>query len=151
MTSIDPPLVDLIDRFLTMPYCFTLQCCYGHFLHAGQRDWKNLKRLPISDTIGTVEYRIAYLALCIQHNNAGISLLKELSGIPAIDPGYIQFGCAEWFWEQQVNSYALQVEPERYRTKDRISVDYQEALHLQRTRDECFAELKRIIANRLRE
>ncbi len=41
----------------------------------------------------------------------------DLRQIPAIDPEYIQFGCAEWFWEAQVNSYALQVEPMRHMTK----------------------------------
>jgi hypothetical protein len=41
---------------------YTLQSCYGHFLHAAQRDPHSLLNLPASD-IGAVEYRIAYMAL----------------------------------------------------------------------------------------
>jgi len=149
--TIDKPLIDLISGFLALPYCFTLQCCYGHFRYGSQEKSKNLEPLPIADSSVQVEYRIAYLALCIQDNHAGERLFSELSKIPALDPSYIQFGCAEWFWEQQVNSYALQVEPERYKTKDRISIDYQEALHIQTARNEFFAALKRIIDNRLTE
>jgi len=149
--DVDPPLIELINGLLALPYCFTLQCCYGHFLHTAQRNEKNLEALPISNPAGTVEYRIAYLALCIQDNNAGKSLFTQLSEIPGLDPAYIQFGCAEWFWERQVNSYVLQVEPERYKTEDRISIGYQEAVHIQEIRNEFFAGLKRIIDNRLIE
>lgn len=151
MNTIDPPLIDLIDGFLTLPYCFTLQCCYGHFLHTAQTNCTNLEPLPVSDSIVTVEYRIAYLALCIQDNEPGRRLLHDLGEVPSIDPLYIQFGCAEWFWERQVNSYALQVEPERYKTEDRISVGYQEAVHIQQIRDAFFGELKRIVDNRVTE
>jgi hypothetical protein len=47
-----------------------------------------------------------------------------------------------------VNSCALQVEPERYKTKDSLFIGYQEALHLQKIRDDFFGELKRIIDKR---
>ena len=30
---IDRPLVELIEGFALLPQCFTLQCCYGHFLY----------------------------------------------------------------------------------------------------------------------
>jgi hypothetical protein len=148
MNTIDPPLVDLIEGFLALPYCFTLQCCYGHFLHGAHGTPNNLEPLLITDSTSYVEYRIAYLALCLQDNESGRLLFNELSQVPQIDPSSIQFGCAEWFWERQVNSYALQVEPERYKAKDRICIGYQEALHIQKIRDEFFGELKRIVGRR---
>ena len=101
--------------------------------------------MPVLDSITIVEYRIAYIALCIQNSDLGRILFDDLRKIPAIDPEYIQFGCAEWFWKKQVNSYALQIEPERYMTKDRISVNYQEALHIEEIRNEFFSELKKVI------
>lgn len=149
MSTIDVPLIEIIEGFLALPYCFTLQCCYGHFLHGPQRNSKTHEPLPISDSIAEVEYRIAYLALCIQDDESGRGLFNELSEIPEIDPAYIQFGCAEWFWERQVNSYALQVEPERYKTKDRVFIGYQEALHVQKIRDEFFGQLKRVMEKRI--
>jgi hypothetical protein len=149
MNTIDAPLIEIVEGSLALPYCFTLQCCYGHFLHGSQRNSKNTEPLPISDSISDVEYRIAYLALCIQDNESGRGLFNELSEIPEIEPAYVQFGCAEWFWERQVNSYALQVEPERYKTKDRVFIGYQEALHIQKIRDEFFSELKRVIEKRV--
>ena len=149
MSTIDAPLIEIIEGFLALPYCFTLQCCYGHFLHGAQRNSKTLEPLPISDSISEVEYRIAYLALCIQDDESGRGLFNELSEIPEIDRTYIQFGCAEWFWEQQVNSYALQVEPERYKKKDSVFIGYQEALHVQKVRDEFFGELKRVTEKRI--
>ena len=146
--AIDTPLIEIVKGFLTLPYCFTLQCCYGHFLHSAQRNSTNTEPLPISDRISDVEYKIAYIALCIQDKESGRGLFNELNEIPDIDPAYIQFGCAEWFWKRQVNSYALQVEPERYKTKDRVFIGYQEALHIQKTRDDFFSELKRVIEKR---
>jgi len=143
--SIDAPLIAIVEGLLALPYCFTLQSCYGHFLNGEQRDPKNLEPLTISDRTSEVEYRIAYLALCIQDNGSGRVLFNELCKIPEIDPAYIQFGCAEWFWERQVNSYALQVEPERYKTRDSVFIGYQEARHIQKTRDEFFGEIKGVI------
>jgi hypothetical protein len=78
----------------------------------------------------------------------GRELFHDLSKIPALDPQFIQFGCAEWFWKRQVNSYALQVEPKRHMFQDRISVGYKEALHIEKIRDEFFGELKKIINKR---
>jgi len=72
-------------------------------------------------------------------------LFNDLGKIPAIDPEYIQFGCAEWFWKRQVNSYVLQVEPKRYMTEDRVSVNYQEALHIEKIRNTVFSELGNLI------
>ena len=148
MSAIDAPIVELIEGFSRLPYCFTLQSCYGHFLHDHQRDPQNFEPLPVSESLTHVEYRIAYIALCLQDSDPGRNLFGDLKEIPAIDPEYIQFGCAGWFWRGQVNSYALQVEPQRYMVKDKISVGYQEALHLEKIRDEFFRGLKKIIQQR---
>lgn len=145
MTSIDKPIVNLIKWFVKLPYCFTLQSCYGHFVCDGQRNTNNIEKIPVSKNIKSVEYRIAYIALCIQNSKSGRKLFEELSTVPRIDPKYIQFGCAEWFWEQQVNSFALQVEPERYSTKDNAFIEYKEALHIEIIRYKFYEKLKDII------
>ncbi len=148
MDTIDPPIVEIIDGFSKLPYCFTLQSCYGHFLYSGQKNEKNIEPLPPSEDIAEVEYRIAYMALCIEDSDPGRELFSELSEVAAIDSEYIQFCCVDWFWKDQVNSYALQVEPERYKTKDKCSVSYQEALHIEKVRNQFFAEIKRIVQKR---
>ncbi|MGW8324442.1 MAG: hypothetical protein ACWGNI_01985 [Desulfobacterales bacterium] len=145
--SIDTPIVDLIRGFTKLDYCVTLQSCYGHFLHNDQKDPYNIEPLPVSKSISNVEYKIAYIALCIENSKKGRFIFQHLRNIPLIDPEYVQFGCAEWFWERHVNSYALQVEPIRHMTKDRISVDYSEALHIERVRNIFFAQLKKLIKN----
>ena len=125
--------------------CFTLQCCYGHFLHGNHLDRQNVECLAASTNNAQVDYRIAYIALCVDTCDGGVERMNELRRIPRVDPAYVQFGCARWFWRRQVNSYALQVEPDRYKTRDSIMIDYQEALRLQRVRDVCFAELAGLV------
>lgn len=147
--TIDAPIVELIGGFSKLPYCFTLQSCYGHFVHGSQLDRDNVECLPESTSKDPVDYRIAYVALCVDKCDDGVLLVEALSRITDVDPDYVQFGCAMWFWRQQVNSYALQVEPERYKTRDSITVDYQEALRLQRVRDEFFAELAGLVDSRV--
>jgi hypothetical protein len=149
LSSIDPPIVEIVNGFTKLSYCFTLQSCYGHFLFPRQTNPLNIEPLPISEAIKSVEYRIAYLALCIEDTKPGWALFDVLREIPSIDPEYIQFGCAEWFWERQVNSFALQVEPKRYMTKDSIRVNYQEALHIEKRRNQFFAQIKKILHKRL--
>ncbi|MCP4538640.1 MAG: hypothetical protein GY832_16015 [Chloroflexi bacterium] len=148
INTIDAPIVPLIDALSKLPYCFTLQSCYGHFLYDGQKDPNSTQALPISATISRVEYRIAYIALCLQDSDSGRALFQDLGGLASIDPETVQFGCAEWFWGRQVNSYVVQVEPERFKTKDRIVIDYREALQIERVRNEFFSELGRIIERR---
>ncbi|UCC60554.1 MAG: hypothetical protein JSV02_01640, partial [Dehalococcoidia bacterium] len=126
------------------------QSCYGHFTYAGRKDIINIEPLPISGNIKRVEYRIAYIAMCVQNSDIGRALLDDLSDIPAIDPAYIQFGCAEWFWETYPNSYVLQVEPDIYNTKDRVSVDYKEALHIEKIRNKFYGVLNKLIQARLK-
>lgn len=150
ISTIDAPIVDIINGLIKLSYCYTLQSCYGHFLYKNQKNPKNTEPLPTSDIVPSVEYRIAYIAMCIQDNDSGRRLFHELSEIPLIDPEYIQFGCAEWFWEREVNSYVLQVEPNRYMTLDKTPpINYEEALHIEKIRDEFFSELSKLIQKRI--
>ena len=147
--TIDPPIVDIMKSFRELPCCFTLQSCSGHFIYADQQDRDSIERLPTSDDgIATVRYRIAYVALCLENSPSGRELLEDLMDIPAADPEFIQFGSADWFWDRQVNSYVLQVEPTRYVNKDWVLVGYREALHLQKVRDSFFSELRRVLDKR---
>ena len=143
--SIDAPIVELISGFAKLDYCFTLQSCYGHFLHDNQKNTSNIERLPASNSISSVEYKIAYIALCIENSKQGKFIFQHLRDIPSIDSEYVQFGCAEWFWARQVNSYALQVEPKRHMMKDRLSVDYLEALYIEKVRNNFFSQLGKLV------
>ena len=111
--SIDKPIVDLINGFNKLPHRFILQSCYGHFVYNGQTDPHNLDPLPSKDIISSIEYRIAYIAFCIENSLPGRKLFEMLRKIKSFDPENIQSCCAEWFWKRQVNSYVLQVEPDR--------------------------------------
>jgi len=146
--TIDEPIVDLITRFANLPYCFTLQSCFGHFLLDDQSDPHNIETLPRVDQEIDVQYRIAYIAVCVQDNQPGRLLLDDLRELCLLDPQNIQYGCAEWFWERQVNSYVVQVEPERHKTKDRCVISYQEALHLEGVRKRFFDKLKLLLKKR---
>ena len=75
---IDEPIIELINAFNKLPFCFTLQSCYGHFVYSGQNDPQNLEPLPLTDTIGVVEYRIAYIAFCIENSDQGRKFLEAL-------------------------------------------------------------------------
>jgi hypothetical protein len=145
MGRIDAPIAEIIKAFSRIPHCFTLQSCWGHFLHAHQNDPCNTDPLPVTEEISRVEYRIAYVALCIENSDQGKALFRRLKKIPRLDPEYIQIGCAEWFWERQVNTFVLQVVPFRYRAEDRIWVDYQEALHMEQTRDRFYNRIAKLI------
>ena len=140
---IDAPIVELIDALNRLPHCFTLQCCYGHFVYTGQNDRHNMQPLPKRDVPEQVEYRIAYVCICVENSEPGKGLLELLRQTVMIDPDNIQFGSAEWFWDRQVNSYALQVEPERFRHQDTAVLDYREALHIEQVRNQVFDLLKK--------
>ena len=142
---IDIPIVEIINGFNKLPYCFTLQSCFGHFVYNRQKDPYNLESLPNKDSMAKVEYRIAYIALCIENSNSGRGLFEALKGITTIDPETVQFCCAEWFWKKQVNSFALQVEPERFKRKDKAMLAYMEALHIEKIRNEFFARLEDLL------
>jgi hypothetical protein len=142
--SIDAPLRDLTKRMNELPCCFTLQSCFGHFVYNGEGDTHNLKPLPRTDTIEKVEYRIAYIAFCVENSNPGRKWLKALREIKTIDPDNIQFCSAEWFWKKQVNSYALQVEPERFKDRDTVMLNHKEALRIEKIRNDFYAQLNKL-------
>jgi len=144
-SMIDAPIIDVIKGLSRIPYCFTMQSCYGHFLYEGQNDEKDTCPLPKNAGPGNIDYRIAYIALCIRNDDSGHRLVQDLQKITAIDLEYVQFGCADWFWQQQVNSYALQVEPKRYMYEDKITIGYPEALHIEKIRNIFFDELRLIV------
>lgn len=142
---IDKPIVNVIKKIATIPDCFTLQSCFGHFLHDYQKDPNNIDPIKPQALDKEIEYRIAYIALCVENSLGGRKLLKELSKLISIDPKSIQYGSAEWFWNRQINSYVVQVEPERFRMQDRCVIDYQEAMRLEQIRNQFYQELGRII------
>lgn len=143
--EIDYPIIGLIKNISKLEYCFSLQSCYGHFIFQGQNNIRSVEELPINKNINQIDYRIAYLAFCIQESKEGKNLLSIFKKIPLIDPKYVQFGCAEWFWERQINSFVIQVEPERYSNKDRIYIEYEEARHIEKVKKQFFNNLKNII------
>lgn len=142
--AIDRPIVKLIEGFNLLPQCFTLQCCYGHFQCATGQDPRNMERLPLKFN-GQVNYRIAYIAFCLENSTRGRSLHESLAHIPTIDPDYVQFGSAAWFWEKCCNTYVLQVEAERHKTMDHVVVGHSEALHIEEIRDLFFVKLQEIL------
>jgi hypothetical protein len=121
-----------------------MQSCYGHFVHSGQQDIRGLEKLANYKEGTEVKYRIAYLALCIEFNESGMELLKNLQSVVQIDHEYIQFGSVGWFLRKHVNPYALQVEPERFKLQDTATVSINEAIHLQTVRDRMFEEIREI-------
>jgi hypothetical protein len=140
--AIDPPLTGLLREFSQIPYCFTLQSCYGHCVHERQPDLHNLEPLEgYADAIDDVLYRIAYIAVCIQNSKAGLALQHDLQGVAGIDPAYVQFGSAGWFRERHINTYVMQVEPERCKLQDTCRAGIDEALRLEHIRDRFFREL----------
>jgi hypothetical protein len=139
---IDAPIVEVIHTFNQLPFCFTLQSCYGHFLYGNQRNLHHIEPLPDTNLIDRVEYRIAYIAFCAENSNSGKMLIETLKEITEIAPENIQFCCADWFWKRQVNSYALQVEPDRFKHMDIAMLDYDEALKVEKIRDLFFAKLQ---------
>ncbi len=142
---IEKPLRDSINSLNSQSCFFTLQCCYGHFLYQGQTDPDSLNPLPVNRDIEEVEYRIAYIAFCIDNSPEGITLLNRLAKISTLDRENIQFGSANWFWRRQVNSYVLQVQPERLKYHDKMNLDYQEALGIQNTRDRFYEGIEILV------
>lgn len=146
LRSIDEPIVDLIAGFATLPHCFTLQSCHGHFVCSPGQAPDNHDPIP-GGHVGAVKYRIAYVAFCLENSERGRTLWKALSQVPNVDPSYVQFGSPGWFWERWVNSYALQVEPIAYQYQDEATLEADEAFHTQGTRDRFFNELRELLAS----
>jgi len=149
-STIDLTILDVVSDLGRLPYCFTLQSCFGHFLTGAQDEPRSTRPLPVSCGVSEVEYRIAYLAPCIEDSEPGSAFFDDLRRVTAIDPEYVQFGYADWFWERQVNSYVLQVESARYKTQAGALVTCGEALHTERIRDRFYTELRLLVQARLR-
>ena len=144
--ALDPPLLPLVRECIHIPHCFTVQCCYGHFVHALAPDPENL--VPISafsgDT-GPIRYRVAYLALCLRDNPAGHRMYAYLQEMAGRNPAFVQFGSADWFLERMPNTYCLQLEPELMKTKDSGTVSWDEALMIEKRREPFFLQLMTIM------
>jgi hypothetical protein len=144
--SIDAPIMAMVHRFNALPCAFTLQSCYGHFMWPGQEDPQNLDALPVDKGLDRVEYRIAYLAFCVENSAKGRSLLEALRGVTTIDPENVQFGSPGWFWHRQLNSYALQVEPARFKHQDEAELPYDEALLIEKIRNRFFKQIEMLVS-----
>jgi len=70
LSAVDPPVIDVVEAFRPLPYCFTLQACHGHFLTAPGQDEHSLEPVPDGYT-GSVRYRIAYVVFCVQDTERG--------------------------------------------------------------------------------
>jgi hypothetical protein len=140
IARIDDPLVELIRDLNTLPYLFTLQCCHGHFLTTAGRE---ISDFDSSGPSSTVEYRLAYIAFCLENSPSGKEFARQLNSIPlTVERNLVQFCSAQWFWDQWVNSYALQLMPPRFNDKDKAVIDYHEAREVKRVRDIMFAYLR---------
>lgn len=141
--ELDLPIKKVIMEINKIPCCFTLQSCYGHFVHLYQKNSNNIVSLSkYSSEKIDVLYRIAYVAFCIQDNEPGKLLYEDLKLLVKIDPRYIQFGSSDWFWDQCVNSFVLQVSPERRRYEDKFNIDMEEALYIENVRNKFYQKLR---------
>jgi len=148
--AIDAPVIDVVRSFMPLPHAFTLQCCHGHFLCEPGQDEHSLAPIPEGHT-GSVRYRIAYVAFCLEDSARGRAFGETLARLTTVDPAFVQYGSADWFWERWPNSYTLQVEPEEHRFKDQAVLTAAEARHTQRVRDRFFDELRRALAEEVRQ
>ncbi len=148
---IDPPLVELLELFARVPHCYTIQSCFGHFVHEREPDEHTLARLaPYQGIVHTLHYRIAYIAFVLEKSMNGSVLCRDLRTLASRNPKYIQFGSAGWFWEQSVNTYQIQVALEREKLRDCFWVIYEEALLLENVRDLLIRKLAVIAGNHIR-
>jgi hypothetical protein len=144
--SIDLPLLPMIRECMQIPHCFTVQCCCGHFVHDLEPDPENLSRpSQYAGTAESLRYRVAYLAVCIREDKRGRELFADLQALATQEPGYIQFGSADWFWNRMVNTYCIQLEPERMKELDSGMVSLSEARTLEEIRTVFFDSLAGII------
>ncbi len=144
LSEIDRPIIDLIQAFTNMTWCFTLQCCWGHFVHEGQPDSHGCEPLANYGEDSRIRFQLAYVAVRLKNSSQGRALHDHLRGIVSLDPSNIQFGCAEWFWKQQVNSYVVQMEPDRFKNHDRATIGVKEAMYLQTLRSQMFERLRAV-------
>ncbi len=144
--EIDAPIVSIIERISLIPYCFTLQSCYGHFVVGNGLSTDSVKQISHDMKRGsTIRYRLAYMAFCIQNNPSGLRLLKDLKAIAREDPEYIQFGSATWFWNRCVNSYVLQAGSVEHVSEDSFEMGIAEALRVEAARDMLYAKIAEVV------
>ena len=146
---IDRPIIDILKDFNKIPYCFTMQGCYGHFVHKKQKDSHNLESISRHKQKSNIKYRIAYLAIGLDNNKSGKKMYNDLEKVKDINPDYIQFGSADWFNMKCPNNFILQVEPERDKYKDTSIVEKDEALKLEKAKTNMFDELRKIAKKHL--
>ncbi len=136
----------MIRECIRVPSCFTAQCCFGHFVHEQQPDIENLV-LPscYQSTLENVHYRLAYLTICIQDSPGGREMYADVEALTSLNPDYIQFGSADWFWERLINTCCIQIEPCRMKTEDSGMISMNEALLIERLRPIFFTRLAAVI------
>jgi hypothetical protein len=139
-----PPLLKLLKEINRLPCLFTLQCCHGHFL---KKDGKEISNLELLETNERVKYRLAYIAICLENSFSGKNFRQKLMSIPlSINQDMIQFCSAQWFWEQWLNTYALQVISKKYKDRDTAQLECAEAKEIEKVRDDFFVFLEDFIA-----
>lgn len=142
--DLDEPLKDLIADLNRRPCCFTLQCCWGHFLTPDEADEHTLAAPPARGK-AELDYKLAYVAFCVSDDDEGRALRDEIRGLVDAEPRFVQFGSADWFWERQVNSYAIQVAPRNRRKRDRMILDGKQARLLAHARTRMFREFAELL------
>jgi len=147
LSAMDEPMVSLVESLNRLPHCFTLQCCFGHFVAAGDTDTRTLAPPPPMGKT-PMEYRVAYVAICIRDDEHGRGLLDRIHELRDLDPKYIQVGSADWFWERQVNSYIIQVGPKRMRKHDAMTLDGKELRHVSHVRTQLWRRFAALVRRR---
>ena len=100
-----------------------------------------MKNIRVSDRINgivTREKNIQYVVL-------------RYNGVFGPGQRNIQYGSAEWFWKRQINSFVVQVEPERFKWQDRCVVGYTEAIKLEEVRSLFWQEINEIVDKHIEE
>jgi hypothetical protein len=68
--------------------------------------------------------------------------VSDFDLLGTIDRTLVQFCSAQWFWDQWVNSNALQIMPQRFKDKDSAVIDFHDAKKIKQIRDIFFAYMK---------
>jgi hypothetical protein len=145
--AIDPLMTAIVEEISSIPCCYTIQSCGGHFIRLDVPGEHDSTSVPDSDDSGKVlRYRIAYIAFCVERSEGGRRLLDIFRAVAETDPEYIQFGCASWFWERCVNSYIVQVGPRRNASEDSFEIGLVEARRVEMARELFFEGLRRVAA-----
>lgn len=149
---IDDPLVGLIKDLNQIPYLFTLQCCHGHFQTTDGEEISDFDASGSINKLNKLEYRLAYIVFCIENSSSGKFFAQQLQDIPlTVKHGLVQFCSAQWFWDQWLNSYVLQVMVPRFKDKDTCVIDVHEADKIKQARDIFYAYLKDFASTILEE